>query len=709
MELAPSGMPGYRIVQEIGRGGMGVVYLARQLSLDRLVAIKVILSADPDVDGSGEYVSRFRREARVLQQLTHPNVVRLIDHDLGAPQPYIVFEYIEGARSLLWYLDKEPPGLSRIMDVAGDIAAGLAHIHENGILHRDLKPGNILLDRAGTAKIIDLGLARRLRAGETCLTQEGQMVGTLCYMPPEQLLGEPVDARCDIYAFGLILYELLVGGHVFSPGAADPVTPMQRFSAPIPAPSSRNPRIAPELDRLLGRCLAKDPASRPADGAQLLRELDLLPAVAAWPAREGRPARPAVAPPDRPGPAGDGRTATGPADLGPSPAPGPAGVSPAVRTAVWSGEELTPKRPLGGPVASGTGRPGESSDRRRWTAAIVGLALLSLGMVGLVVVRRLTTGDGAGRVPGPAAGTPGGPASVFDSAPTGLAELGRELTRRLQSSALHLGGEWLQSFALRHKSAIRKDPGSVAAPLAAHLEGLALPAVLDRFLARAPEYFQDRAIPEADRWWLRWLLCDVELLEEFCARHRIPWPLAHRVAGCAGPWDEAVDPSTFDLVSMKTWGWSVTSGDDRYAPGKTQASTLALPPPAVGDRVLAWYSTLNWRKGLLLDVRVNRRYRALLRPSMPSGPVPPIRVRLVELTGSWGVTRNQEALLEAATEDPRIRNFVGAWIPAGALLARTEVRVAIVDLPLTPAMMQDPSLIDRLITYVPAGAARRAR
>jgi hypothetical protein len=260
---------GYELIRELGRGGMGIVYLARQRSLDRLVALKLLNTRRHETP---VLLERFRREGQVLRDMVHPNVVRLLDYDLEADEPYLVCELIEGEQTLDSLLETAPPLLHDAVLIGTGVADGLAYIHDRGIVHRDLKPGNVLVDRAGHPHIIDLGLSRFLDA-ESSLTADGQILGTFSYMAPEQTIGRKVDARGDIYQLGLILYELAARRLVFSSRAADPVPPASRMAGDIPRLTDRNRSVPPALERLVTRCLAREPADRPARARDVADEL----------------------------------------------------------------------------------------------------------------------------------------------------------------------------------------------------------------------------------------------------------------------------------------------------------------------------------------------------------------------------------------------------------------------------------------------------
>jgi hypothetical protein len=280
----------YTILCELGRGGMGVVYLAEQLSLQRRVAIKVLRS-DGCVDTRG--IRRFHREARAVQKLNHPNIVRLLDHDLECSEPYLVLEYVEGGKTLADLVEGGAlPAMDDRIVLMHEIASGLAHIHAADLLHRDLKPRNILLAPEGTPRIIDLGLARDVSVDETRLTADGEGLGTVTYMPPEQFMGLPADKRSDVYALGLIMYELAAGRTIFGARAVQGISPVDRMRHGVPAVVTASPGLVPRLAELIDSCLGRDADRRPADGVAVEAALgSLLDDLAAEDLAAGRPAR----------------------------------------------------------------------------------------------------------------------------------------------------------------------------------------------------------------------------------------------------------------------------------------------------------------------------------------------------------------------------------------------------------------------------------
>jgi serine/threonine protein kinase len=269
----------YEIVSSIGAGGMGEVYRAKDTRLDRVVAIKVL----PDHQASKpELRERFEREARAISSLNHPHICTLYDVGHQGGVDYLVMEYIEG-ETLAARLVKGPLPLDQLFKYAIEIADALGKAHRQGVTHRDLKPGNIMLTKSG-AKLLDFGLAKlRLQASPSvpisqvstaagAVTAPGMILGTLQYMAPEQVEGKAADARADIFSFGAVIYEMATGKKAFEGKSQASLIAaiLEREPAPI---SSLQPMTPPALDRVVKTCLAKDPEDRWQNAQDLKREL----------------------------------------------------------------------------------------------------------------------------------------------------------------------------------------------------------------------------------------------------------------------------------------------------------------------------------------------------------------------------------------------------------------------------------------------------
>src|SRR5436309_213349 len=290
-KLAPAGEPGsrigrYTIVETLGQRGMWKVYLARDPVLSRNVALKVI-SIRPDLseEEAGQYRERFLREAQAAGALIHPNIVAVHDigQDAASGSPYIVMEHVPGQDLKKVILSRAPLPAAEAVGIVVQIAAALDYAHKCGIVHRDVKPANVLITEQGRVKITDFGVAR-LPGSD--LTRSDQFVGSPGFMSPEQLKGGQVDGRSDLFALGVILYQLLTGKAPFEGESVSEV--LYRISTqPAEPPSEKHSDVSPDFDPILEKALAKDPAQRYQTGQEMIAALAPLAAVEAPDAETG--------------------------------------------------------------------------------------------------------------------------------------------------------------------------------------------------------------------------------------------------------------------------------------------------------------------------------------------------------------------------------------------------------------------------------------
>jgi len=269
----------YELEELVGTGGMSSVYRANDRLLERDVALKVLHDRFT-VDG--DYVERFRREARAVAQLSHPNIVTVIDRGEQDGRQFIVFEYVDG-ENLKTLIEREGPLPEReAIELALQIARALGFAHEHGLVHRDVKPQNVLLNGDAGAKVTDFGIARSLDV-QGGLTQTGTVMGTSDYIAPEQARGRQVDAQSDVYSLGAVLYELLTGEVPF-PGDNFVAVAMRHINEPPPSVRERRPELSPRLDAAVRRAMAKDPEERFGSMGELCAELTacLGPETAMW-------------------------------------------------------------------------------------------------------------------------------------------------------------------------------------------------------------------------------------------------------------------------------------------------------------------------------------------------------------------------------------------------------------------------------------------
>jgi serine/threonine protein kinase len=255
---------GFEILDVLGRGGMGIVYRARQSSLGRMVALKLL---SPKLARSEEFVVRFEREAKRLASLNHPNVVRVYGSGRERDSLFLAMEYVEGSTLQERFDEDRPLQISGFLSLLAGVCDGLERIHRAGLIHRDIKPANILLPREGGPRISDFGLAVETKQSEK-LTETGAVLGTPHYMSPEQILGQPMDGRSDLYALGVILFQGLARRLPFE-GASPTAVLVKHVEEEPPSLRSLVPGISPELEELTASLLDKDPAARPASALAL--------------------------------------------------------------------------------------------------------------------------------------------------------------------------------------------------------------------------------------------------------------------------------------------------------------------------------------------------------------------------------------------------------------------------------------------------------
>jgi serine/threonine-protein kinase len=259
----------YEVQAELGRGAMGVVYRAHDPLLSRTVAIKTI-NMDLEQEGMDEYESRFYQEAKAAGGLNHPNIVIVYDIGKTGNLAYMAMEYIEGAELRSMLAQGQPLPVEKALDIAAQVADGLAYAHEHQVVHRDIKPANILITPQGRAKIADFGIAR-MRTAET-QTQTGVIMGSPKYLSPEQVVGKRADQRSDIFSLGVILYQCLTGNTPFNGDGVSALMYQITNHNPAP-PSTINPQIPVMLDYILAKALAKSVDERYHSAADFTADL----------------------------------------------------------------------------------------------------------------------------------------------------------------------------------------------------------------------------------------------------------------------------------------------------------------------------------------------------------------------------------------------------------------------------------------------------
>ncbi|HWH35244.1 MAG TPA: Stk1 family PASTA domain-containing Ser/Thr kinase [Acidimicrobiales bacterium] len=359
----------YELHRRIARGGMADVFLARDSLLDRPVAVKVLF---PEFATDPTFVQRFRREAQAAANLSHPNIVSVYDWGEEGGTYFIVMEYIEGRSLAQTIKDEGRLHPDRAADIATDVAAALGFAHRNGVVHRDIKPGNVLISPSGQVKVADFGIARAVSHQEN-LTQAGTVMGTATYFSPEQARGEAVDPRSDVYSLGVVLYEMVTGRPPFQ--GESPVAVAYKHVQETPAPPrSRNPDVPAALEAVVLQAMAKETSDRYPSAEDMRADLRRF--------REGREVQAAVV-----APAGD--TATR--------AVSPVAAAAGGAAAAAAGAGTTRAVPVVEETRTTTRPPEEryvEPPRRNNTAFIVVLVVLLAVLAGLLVLLATSLGLG---------------------------------------------------------------------------------------------------------------------------------------------------------------------------------------------------------------------------------------------------------------------------------------------------------------------------
>ncbi len=365
----------YRIIEQLGQGGMATVFKAYHPNLDRYVAIKVL---HPAFKQDPQFTERFQREARVVAKLDHPNIVPVFDYADHNGQSYLVMKFIEG-ETLKAVIDRQWPSKDQILGIVQSVGAALAYAHSQGVLHRDVKPSNVLLADPGNVYLADFGLARMAEAGESTLSGD-QLLGTPHYISPEQARGEKdLDAGTDIYSFGIVLYQLAVGRVPYNSDTPFSII-HDHIYTPLPMPRSINAKIPEDLELVLLKALAKDRGDRFSSIQELVDAFDSAArGISPWDEDEVGAAVPiAVAAAGAPGPIAEPAGATA-AENALNPIAVPDGAT---------AEEMVPERvvePAGNASSEKSARSasdaGLKKRPRRWAWVGGGLALALLSIV----------------------------------------------------------------------------------------------------------------------------------------------------------------------------------------------------------------------------------------------------------------------------------------------------------------------------------------
>jgi len=258
----------YEVVEELGRGGMGTIYRVFDKETEEDIAVKIL---NPDIAADQKMIQRFRNELKLARRIGHKNVCRMYDLNETEGTYYISMEYVPGENLKNVIKMTRQMSMETAVNIARQVCEGLAEAHRLGVVHRDLKPGNIMIDRDGFARILDFGIARSLKS--RAKAEAGLMIGTPEYMSPEQVEGQEADQRSDLYSLGVILYEMTTGQVPFEGDNFLALARKHSIEKPLD-PREINPQVPEELSRLILRCLEKDKSKRPQTAEEMLGELN---------------------------------------------------------------------------------------------------------------------------------------------------------------------------------------------------------------------------------------------------------------------------------------------------------------------------------------------------------------------------------------------------------------------------------------------------